>query len=437
MNIQLQNTIQVFEYGWLTVGHRYECIQTGKEIEFKKQHLDTLSRYLTYTKACPYYSLYFNRVRFCNYVGVIKVGNLTIEVLPKADKNNEDKKIWQNVLLQMLSISLKVKARTTTNANILIRKQSLLETYLHYFMDETESLLHQGLTKKYRKTEGNLTTLKGKLLINDQISKNIVHAERFFASYQVYDRNNIYNGILQETLKCIYLINTSESISKRCSSLLLNFPECAKLKFTEKLFHRLKYDRKTERYKKAIELARIIILNYHPDIKGGSNHILAIMFDMNLLWETYIYHSLQKAAVNRGNQELVSPQAQKPFWKNKTANRNLRLKPDIVIRKPNANNGESAVVIDTKWKYESGVSSQDIRQMYAYGRYFGALNNYLLYPGNLCDKEKVKIQEGNFYCPEQSSLDDLSCGIMFVDLLSEEKLNSKIGEQILERCFAH
>ena len=87
-------------------------------------------------------------------------------------------------------------------------------------------------------------------------------------------------------------LGLSADINNRFLFLLEFFPECKSVKVSEKLFQRLVYSRKTERYRQAIELARIILLNYHPDLKGGSYNILAIMLDMNHLWESYIYYVL-------------------------------------------------------------------------------------------------------------------------------------------------
>jgi len=419
------NIIQVFEYSILKV-----------EDDFKPHHFEALAKYLTENKDCQYYTLLRDAIRFQNYVGVIKVGNLTIEVLPKCDRNKAsdteaDKSLWQRVLLDMLKISLQVEAKTTTHADIHIRHHSVLETYLHLFMDEVQKLIHHGLVKKYRLTENNENALKGKLLIHKHISKNIVHAERFYVSHQVYDRDNRYNALLYQTLDCIQSMNVSVSTTRRCQSLLLDFPECAPVPVSEKTFNRLTYDRKTERYKTALDLARIILLNYHPDIVGGHNNILAIMFDMNKLWENYIYYSLRKAAQNITFKEMklvVLPQQYRKFWKSgKTA---VSLKPDIVIStksKPN-------IILDTKWKYETKITDQDLRQIYAYNHYFKAKQGLLIYPGTFHKERKIEAIEGSFVSIEDENvISEFKCSLLYVDILSDNKkeLNKEIGKEIL------
>jgi 5-methylcytosine-specific restriction enzyme subunit McrC len=421
------NTIQVYEYSWLIVNEKYG---PGKEIIFEEDHYKLLAKYLTNNPGCKYFTVYLNRIRLSSYVGVIKVKNLTIEILPKTDRHVVDENIWQKVLIQMLAISMQVKATTTTHADIVLRNHSVLETYLYLFLKETEVLLHHGLVKKYRTNISNQTALKGKLLIHQHVSKNLVHAEQFFVAHQVYDRDNIYNAILQEALFCISSLSVSDSITKFCNKILLDFPECKPVTISVSLFEKLTYDRKTERYRAAIELARIILLNYHPDIKGGSNNILAIMFDMNLLWESYIFRMIAKARNEEKVKCKVLPQRSASFWKHPDK-WTLHLIPDIVVEEDMGD----TFILDTKWKYKSDTSIEDVRQMYAYGNYFGAKKRYLLYPDKV--KDGVEKREGSFYdVASKKPSESERCGLVFIDLLKPDKtLNTDIGKRILEEIF--
>jgi 5-methylcytosine-specific restriction enzyme subunit McrC len=419
------NIIQVYEYGTLRIDTGYG---NDNKLIFTETHFKALSRYLSENKNCGYYELFHRSIRFKNYVGVIKVGDLTIEVLPKCDRydTEDEKTTWQRVLIEMLTISLKVEAKITTMADISIKQHSVLETYLNIFLNETAALVHQGLVKKYRTNESNQNALKGKLQIHKQVTINIVHAERFYVSHTVYDRDNIYNAILYQAMLCIRKMSSSLSLTKRTELLLLDFPECASISINHKLFERLRFDRKTERYKTAINLAKIILMNYHPDIKGGKNDILAIMFDMNLLWENYIYYMLKK---NSNGEFTVKGQSKKYFWKPEEGSR-VTLRPDIVIERDVESGGN--IVLDTKWKYQSDVSVQDLRQMYAYGKYFDSRQAYLVYPEKSKTIEFVRKEKGGFYEPGKGDLiSKQSCGLLFVDLLKDKRLNNEVGKKIL------
>lgn len=423
-------TIQVFEYSWLQVGKLYGI----QQVEFRQQHFNLLNQYATQNPDCGYFLVYYNRIRFQNYVGVIKIDDLTIEILPKTDRHTENASVWQNVLIEMLAISLQVEAETTTNANIDTRQMGVLETYMRLFLKQTEMLMRQGLVKKYRTTIGNNTALKGKLLVHQQIAKNAVHAERFYIQYQTYDRDNLFNAILYEALNCIRSLNISLTSSQWCNRILLDFPECRKLHISERLFDKLAYDRKTTRYETAIELARIILLNYHPDIKGGNNNILAIMFDMNLLWESYVKALLLRAKSKVSFQCSILPQRSKYFWRHPFG-RTLSLRPDFIVEYK-ANNFVKRIVLDTKWKFRRDTTIEDVRQLYAYGNYFAANQRCLIYPEKL-ENDKVIRKEGRFYNIETEQFtNDQVCDLMFIDLLDKNNnLDKNIGEDLLSKCF--
>ncbi len=424
------NRIQVFEYHRLVVSEKYGA----DNIEFKKKHLDFLAKYLTQNQGCPFYTLYYDRVKFNQYVGVIQVEDLTIEVLPKTDKHTFSEDQWQQALIMMLQISLQVNARISTTAAINIKKLSVLEAYFLLFLKEVEILMHQGLIKKYRNNVGNLTSLKGKLLIHEHVTKNIIHAERFYVSHNIYDRNNVYNSAIRAALDCIQKLAASSIIRSKCSTILLDFPDCNSILVNEIFFNKLKYDRKTERYKTAIELAKIILLNYHPDLKGGNNNILAIMVDMNRLWENYIYFILKRACNGLDNKVLVYPQQKELFWLHPDKS-NYRLKPDLILE-GTYNSIERRFVLDTKWKYQSDTSIEDVRQMYAYNDYFDTKESYLLYPEKLNIDFVVK-KNGNFYSPASKEVDkDKKCGLVYIDLLDNNgNLNLGIGNDIIKKLW--
>jgi hypothetical protein len=97
--------------------------------------------------------------------------------------------------------------------------------------------------------------------------------------------------------------------------------------------------------------------------------------------------------------------------------------------------GNINIVIDTKWKYDSQISMQDVRQIYAYGDYFGAKQNYLMYPDKL-ENKTLEIKEGNFYeFGSEERLIEKTCSLMYVDILSNGNLNMEIGNSILKTVF--
>ena len=383
----------------------HEIIRFDKgDKRLTKELFEALQLY--YGNGVPYFRLCYNGIQFCEYVGVIQVGKTVIEILPKADKNpssKQEEKKWRDVLIGMLRVIGAFDIHSTSNSHLKIKSNTILDLYFELFIKEVEYLIHSGLVKKYRKKESNLTALKGRLQFGKHIQHNLVHKENFYVSHSTYDVEHLLHFILYKTICLLKQINTNVFLHSRIGSLLLNFPEMPDLKVTESTFDKIIFNRKTQKYQSAIEIAKLLLLKYHPDICKGKNHVLALMFDMNLLWERFVYVSLRKA-ISSGH--TITAQSTKLFWKPKDGNYS-KIRPDIVLNL----NTEQCVVLDTKWKNLGGKnpSPEDLRQMYVYHEYFRANKVALVYPNNT-----FSCISGAFSHSNDADLLEKSCSVIGV-----------------------
>ncbi len=377
---------------------------------FDLNNLKALQSYFG-EKGVPYFSLIHNGIRFNEYVGVIQVGNTVIEVLPKADNDiagTFEKKRWRDILIDMLFAVGLFDIHATSSSSLKLKSNSILDLYFELFINEVEYLLNSGLVKQYRNEEGNVTALKGSLKFGKHIQQNLTHQERFYVSNTTFDLEHKFHFIIYKTIRLLKHINTNAAIHSRIGALLLNFPEMSDLKVSESTFDRIVYNRKTLIYKKSIDIARLLLLHYHPDVRKGKDHVLALMFDMNYLWEQFVYVSLKNY---KESSTTITAQTSKFFWKPKTGYRS-KIRPDIVVNKDKAN----CVVLDTKWKNLNGYnpSPDDLRQMFVYHEYYNAQRVALVYPGSV-----TEINSGTYFDPKTCKESGKECSIISLSVEPE------------------
>lgn len=436
----------------------FEKLYYNDNKPFKQKHWEALCRYLESVnkqeeRRIEYFRIINKGIQFTNYVGVIQAGNLTIEILPKVDKGNttaanasieeldteisEKKQQWHNVLLQMLKECRLLQVNHVDYANLNLRSNSILDIYIELFLEEVESLLHEGLLKKYKKQQGNQTALKGQLLFAKQIAYNSTHQERFYIRYTEYNRNNIFNQILYKTLQLVPTISNNSYLLDKVGRLLLDFPEVANCIVTPDTFNRLQYDRKTERYKEAMLISKTLLLNYRPDITGGTENVIAILFDMNKLWEEFVYRRLKK---EEGISNItVQRQQSANFWKPDSSNYSKKIRPDIVL-KYREGDIEQTVVVDTKWKILQDLipSDQDLKQMFVYNLFWGCNRSVLLYPASTEEFATTKKPAtGQYYDHHKPESFGNSCSVVTINVLnSNNKLDEDFGKHVLNEIIS-
>lgn len=407
--ISTYEPLQFFEYDRVTFKGKWS------NPNFLEAHFKAFEHYYLDNIETPFFTLIPNGVRFKQYVGVIQIGKTTIEVLPKAGREN-NKDIWQGVLLDMLKTCHLLTSKNTGTAQLRLKSNSLLHLYFELFLNEVETLIKRGLIKKYRRETGQSKSLKGPIQFAKHISQNTIHKERFYINHSLYDKDHLVHQIINETIKVVSHFTSEPVVLDKLNRVKTLFPQTNDLKVKSMHFKKIPLSRKHIPYEKALLIGELILMNYRPDIKSGNKDLIALMFDMNMLWEEYILQSLK----NDGNKNfIVRGQKKKVFWNTKV------IKPDIVLES-RSEKGKT-FIIDTKWKVvnDGKPSDDDLKQMYAYNYRWNCDHSMLLYPST-SNQDKVK---GSYF----KAADDKehSCELSFAEVLKDGKLNKGIAKEIL------
>ena len=406
--------LQVFEHDRLTTSNPL----------FESRHLNALLK-LNEAHGFDYFEAIPNGVKFKQHVGVLQVDGLCIEILPKTDRDAESAD-WKGVLLQMLKACGHLTASSAGDAQVKRQHLNLLEVYFEAFLNEVDQLLRLGLVKKYRTNQGNVKALKGKLEFAAHIRYNSVHKERFFTSHQVYDTQHLLHQVLHHALRIVVHFSKGTYLFDRCKRLLLHFPEMPSVNITKQQLDSLVLNRKTAAYTKGLDLAKLIILNYSPAITSGKEKMISLLFDMNQLWESFILVQLRKELLDSVFE--VKGQAKKSFIGNNF------LQPDLVV--VHKEDPTKVFVMDTKWKRPKNnvASIADLRQVYAYNRFWKAPKSILLYPGEKQNTQfRTFLTEDVIGIGEHSESIQHQCKLGYVNVLdSDNRLSKTIGRDILD-----
>lgn len=131
------SNIRKFEYSTLRIGEPgFTQAHFNAAVEYNDQHQS------------KYFTVGHKKIKFNSYVGVLQIGDLVIEILPKGDKSNDEEK-WRNALIQMLKIAKYVKLDVADRASLKSSRNHLIELLFRSYMNEVAHLIHTGIVKRY------------------------------------------------------------------------------------------------------------------------------------------------------------------------------------------------------------------------------------------------------------------------------------------------
>ena len=302
-----------------------------------------------------------------NYVGVLQTkSGLTIEILPKiADKNDAERS--KAVFIKMLRTLKNFPFKSSNLASLKTQNLPLLEIFISMFLCELEALVKNGIKSDYVAIEENLNFLKGKLNINEQIKRNSIHKERFYVGYSEFLNDIKINRIIKKTLKFLYKKSNSSKNQQKIRELLFIFDEVLECEDYKNFFAKLVITRQVKHYEQTLLWCKIFLLGNTFTPYKGDDLALALLFDMNALFESYVGNFIKKSFPCTILQHSEKHLVENP--------KSFRLRPDIFLK--------DKFIADTKWKIISSsndISQADLYQLYAYGKKHECSKLYLIYP---------------------------------------------------------
>jgi 5-methylcytosine-specific restriction enzyme subunit McrC len=390
-----------FEHQQLVVGARCALVRGG-ETEFTMEHFETLAKYIE-RSGTPAMRVGHKRIKLGHHVGYLRVGNVSLEVYPKL-REGMPEGAWRDLLLEMIRVVEGVRLAPQDHAHLHQRPGDLYELLVTRFLQLVDGLLRGGLARAYRQVEANETVIRGRLCVSDHVRENAARPDRVFVAYDVYDADNLPNRILHRALGRVRRNASSPDQIHTAGAAMAAFPDVDTRPIAPGEWAAWRPDRRTARYVEAITLARMILLDERPDLRWGDREMVAILFDMNHLFEGYLAQAMRGIPGVR-----VHTGKQKHFW-SPPSGRGKVLKPDVLAY---LQGKDEPVVVDAKWKRpkDDRPDDADLRQVYAYLHAFSGARGMLLYPR--ADPGQTAVTGGYLKGP-------MSAGTAFMELFDSE-----------------
>lgn len=349
------------------------------------------------------------------FVGVLKLPDFDIEILPKVSGNSSYDEM-RKILLDMLMVVSGIKNNDLSGSSK-PERNGIQEILISKFLSAAEEYVKNGLLQGYQKVDRRSPVLKGKIVISKQMRNFNPVPVSFECRFSKYIADIPVNRFFVLCLHQMLTITGNSMNAGRIRSLLDVFYSIKQMNIQEALERRIDFNIINRSAKLPYDLGYLFLSGLYVSLYAGSISINAILFDMNALFEEYMYHVVRKVYgkgvyYQSGGRHLLRDENNKNY---------SVMRPDIIINRIST---KSKTIIDTKWKRPGRFSStEDLYQMNGYSTCVPDVDIiYLLYPQS---PEAEKIS-GNYVFYDNRNI-KRQLGIRCVDLKKCQNQNNLTG----------
>lgn len=327
------------------------------------------------------------------HVGVVRLGNRTIQILPKiyrpGEASNEERtKEATHNLLHLLAYAGQLPVREHEIAPLLRHGDDWFEILTRLFASHLIEEWQRGAYKNYQVVEAESATLKGKWRITDQLRRP--HRKHTFSvAYDEFTADNPLNRVFRYVVECLWRL-TRNTANRQMLGDLIQWMEEVTLTshITAAEANISMLTRLNQRFAPLLNLALLFLEGGALELKAGDMQTFAFTFDMNKLFESFIVNFVRRhrdviLPPVLQNCELLPQSSRMTRYLARHLNHQVfQLKPDLVFRQSN----HIPLLLDAKYKKldgtknKLGISEADFYQMNAYAHRYKCEHVILIYP---------------------------------------------------------
>lgn len=354
----------------------------------------------------------------------IQVGNLVgafalpcglqVEILPKVGPDCPGSARLSLRRMWSYAMDLALREHDQTATVEIERTLPLHEWLLKRFVEQLNGLVAKGLRSHYVEQEDNLLTLRGRLIIGENIRRNAFAAHRFYCRFDEFSLNRPENRLIRSALDVVVRETSQHHTRKRAAGLRERMHEIPVSHNVTADFAAWRTDRSMAHYQEIRQTCEWLLQRQSSAPVGGAKEAWGRVVRMNDVFERYVTRWLSE----RGNNEFrVFGQGPRAIDGTKVLARASNgngtpihtMRPDIVIRGADKNirgaDKNAVAVLDVKWKAidsRKPFSREDLYQLFAYAQHW---------LGENADEQvgnATRVIAAVYPCPDQQEGADLA-----------------------------
>jgi 5-methylcytosine-specific restriction endonuclease McrBC regulatory subunit McrC len=296
--------------------------------------------------------------------------NRRINIIPKMFKNNKKHLVDTSVFL-FFSNNVGIEKFIDGKKNLFDSGSSHLVNPLHVdLISNCKKLMERGLLKSYVVNAENISSMRGKILMRNQMANDLLNKPKFFCEYDELEYDSTENRTLLQAMTIVERTSHNSKIKMTAldfAQKLSGLVKKVNVQKTERQRMMRSYNRQNERYRQIHQTCeRLIEHEGIGDIYSGVQSVVPIFYDMNKEFEMFVGNLFKKYYEEP---DWVKIQSSEPAWSSKGYG-DRRMKPDIVIEDDQGNVRE---IIDVKYK-DKRVTTGDLYQIGFYMHEYGGNN---------------------------------------------------------------
>ena len=328
------------------------------------------------------------KLKLGQYVGLITVGNLSVEILAKVEHESEGGP--KTDLNQLIALFLRDSNRTIFSAKSYdqrgVEDSDIFRHLVANFFDKVKHVLNFGLRCEYQAKEETAGNIKGRINFSQFAAMAGRSPGQFPCAFDEFTQDSLHNQIIKQAVTILSrqraVIRHDRHLQTSAAGILDQLEHVSDTHYSYEDIREEVADSLESRQATVLEFAKRVIAGNTPFIRsktGGRKLGFTMVWEMSAIYEKAIGMKVQEYVKSRlpagcsvvlqgklakqdrssapghtsWNSHLAHTTTQPTVEPGTAPPRGMfRLKPDIMILSPR---NEVLAVLDTKWKNYSGV----------------------------------------------------------------------------------